>query len=363
MKPHCKTRGGAFPALLLILAGVLATFGGVQATPMGPEVFDLGGAKPYTLLQLGNNSIGTGGTSQKEGDLNIESNSSVFGSTLKGVDDDGKENKISTSKVTGDWARETGVLNDKTSSFTNPPNPVLTLTEFNAIATDALAASSFWASQTSMSLTSGQIASMDGDGGLTLTGTTGGANVFDFTNGNFNLNGEDLTLTGEAGDFFVFNIPAEREFKVNSGARIVLGGDIEPEEVLFNVLGFVGGGSSDDALIQSGSTFRGTLLAPGRNVLVGQNHFNTFASEGFMDDDGETQAPRTTLLASTVNTPGLFGQIIAGGKINFSESDIAHHPFMTMPPHPVPEPSTWLLLGSGLVGLAFYGWRKRKQAA
>ncbi len=28
-----------------------------------------------------------------------------------------------------------------------------------------------------------------------------------------------------------------------------------------------------------------------------------------------------------------------------------------------PEPSTWLLMGSGLVGLAFYRWRKRKQEA
>ncbi len=29
----------------------------------------------------------------------------------------------------------------------------------------------------------------------------------------------------------------------------------------------------------------------------------------------------------------------------------------------VPEPGTWVLMGSGLMGLAFYGWRRRKQAA
>jgi hypothetical protein len=29
----------------------------------------------------------------------------------------------------------------------------------------------------------------------------------------------------------------------------------------------------------------------------------------------------------------------------------------------LPEPSTWKLLGTGLVGLAFYGWRKKKQTA
>jgi hypothetical protein len=32
-------------------------------------------------------------------------------------------------------------------------------------------------------------------------------------------------------------------------------------------------------------------------------------------------------------------------------------------PAPVPEPSTWMLLGTGLVGLVLYGWRKRKQTA
>ena len=36
---------------------------------------------------------------------------------------------------------------------------------------------------------------------------------------------------------------------------------------------------------------------------------------------------------------------------------------MTVAVNVVPEPSTFLLLGTGILGLAFYGWRKRKQAA
>ena len=153
------------------------------------------------------------------------------------------------------------------------------------------------------------------------------------------------TFTTAVG-FFVFNISAGQSFEVVSSAVIKLSGDIVPEEVLFNVLGDVGGGGIDDASISGNSLFRGTLLAPERNVLVMQNHFYTFSSGDLLDDDGGTGAPSTTAVSWQTATEGLFGQIVSGGKITWSESDISHHAFMTMPP--VPEPISfvvWSLLG------------------
>lgn len=40
-----------------------------------------------------------------------------------------------------------------------------------------------------------------------------------------------------------------------------------------------------------------------------------------------------------------------------------HHLIATVSVQPVPEPSTWLVLATGLVGLLGYGWRQRKNAA
>lgn len=37
--------------------------------------------------------------------------------------------------------------------------------------------------------------------------------------------------------------------------------------------------------------------------------------------------------------------------------------FLSQQASPVPEPGTWMLLGTGLIGLLGYGWRKRRQMA
>ena len=43
-------------------------------------------------------------------------------------------------------------------------------------------------------------------------------------------------------------------------------------------------------------------------------------------------------------------------------------PFTALPsamgrPTPTPEPGTWVLMGTGLVGLLGYGWRRKKRQA
>jgi hypothetical protein len=326
-------------------------------------------------LQLGDNGGDSTSAGNPEGGnkLEITSNSSVFGSTLKGIDDNSEKNKLSTSKVTGAWDREWDggigqVENDFSSSFTGTQNDLSTA-EFEAIAADAVATSAFWAGQPGTSI------DIDLNSGamLTVTGVTGGANIYTIDDGFIINSGSKLTLTGGVGDYFVFNVPATKLFSIQSNSIIELGGDIEAEEVLFNVLGNISGPGPDDALIGGGSIFQGTLLAPGRKVEVTQNHYYTFDSGGFMG----TGAPETTPVtaaqaiaekeANDSSWGGLWGQIIAGGAINFTESDISHHPFMTMPP-PVTVPEAGWSIGlfgigvAGLGGVAAVGRRRRRAA-
>ena len=206
--------------------------------------------KPYAIIQLGDPpELGNEGD---DDNLDITSNSSVFGSTLKGGDTKSSPDfttKLSTSKVTDQWDIEAGAVDrDKTSSAViaaGGSENTVTALEMTQIRDDALAASAFWAVQSATNLTAAQHSDLDDDGGLTLTGATGGANVFNST-ADFKITNETLTLDGGEGDFFVFNIFADQIFDVNN-SEIELIGDIEPEEVLFNVLGSVGGGGQDDA--------------------------------------------------------------------------------------------------------------------
>jgi len=185
------------------------------------------------------------------------------------------------------------------------------------------------------------------------------------------LTGETaLTLQGGANDYFIINVDSDQEFQITGHAKIVLNG-ITPGQVLFNVLG---GNDKADALIGGSDVlYAGTLLAPGRNVLVSQTHFSSFDSSGFPENVGGSGsgAPSTTEVTYlhelgifetygysgtdsdfgqfTTSGAGLFGQIIAGGKVTWTESDIAFDPFCMK----VPDGGTTLaLFGLALVGLA-----------
>ena len=340
----------------------------VHAVPPEPP-FDIelgiGAGKPYTIIQLGNNG---GDPPPTDGDkLEITSNSSVFGSTLKGKDKKGEKNKITTSKVTGAWDAEKSGINDFSSSYVGSMNAI-GKSAFNAVAADALAMHAYWEAQGGTNIG----INLNSGASQTITGTTGGANVFNITDGVILNSDARLLLTGGEGDFFVFNIPSNKYFSINSDSIIELGGDIEASEVLWNVSGNVGSAIDDGTLIGSGSIFQGTLLAPGRKVEVTSNHFYTFKSGGFMG----TQAPRTTevtaadaiaeKLANKSSWGGLFGQIVAGGAINFTESDISHQPFMPMPstdPSVVPEPHSLTIFGIFALGIIAVGIRRHKQPA
>ena len=140
-------------------------------------------------------------------------------------------------------------------------------------------------------------------------------------NGNFILNsGSTLTLSGGANDFFIFNIAAGFQFKIN-GSEILLAGGLDASQVLFNVLGPPPG--PDDAIIQQSLVF-GTILAPARNILVNDNQYA----------DGN----------------GLYGAIITGGKLLFAESDITHDPYCEPMGNTVPDSGTTLALLAAALG-------------
>jgi len=271
---------------------------------------DLDRLCPYTLLQIGGD---------RDGELLVGSESTVGGHVGKAKDTSDNELKVSSSQITGEAHWETGVNYDESSSTVTGGNHEKPSVDFAAIRASAL-------------VVAADLAALPGtdDGGFDLNNTdrtiigTGGVNVFHVTS-DFNLDGSKLTLQGGENDVFIFNIKMGKDFILNSDAEIALSAGLDPRRVVFNVAGEVGGpGGKDDTSIQE-STFRGTLLAAGRNVLIADNEY----AEGH----------------------GLYGSIITGGKLSFQESDIVHECFEPLSAVPEPGMLSLLFVGCCLLGV------------
>jgi hypothetical protein len=153
--------------------------------------------------------------------------------------------------------------------------------------------------------------------GTTTINSAGGTNVIDLTSLNLG-NGQTLTLNGSAPDQFIINDTGN--FVLNSG-RIILTGGLTTTDVVFNVT------ASGNAVQTSGGLNNESIV---NGILLAVQGGIAFA-------------------------PGLInGELIAGGSTVHLVSGAS----VNQPPENVPEPSTYFLWGTGLLGLGSFKFKR-----
>lgn len=163
-------------------------------------------------------------------------------------------------------------------------------------------------------------------GANTLNGTNaGGAGVKVFNASNNIAAGMSLTIQGDANDLVILNIGASQTATFNSG--ITLSGGITSDQVLINYLG-----TANNGLTLDGGTYGATFIAAAGNYRVIGN--------------------------TTIN-----GRVLGGtGSLTWgnNSNDIRVNSPADVDDAGLPEPSTWVLMTTGVGALLYFGRRRQR---
>jgi hypothetical protein len=346
-----SVRFAMLTALLLIGLANIASAGNIS----------LGSAKDFTVLEFGekalnitSNSVIFGDVGKKKGgDKLFVSGSTVtgqlYGDSNLSID---ISNSGGTNVNTGDTAttiagdpgvNTSGKFSSK-DTYHNPTYDPFVKMDMSTAVSDALAASTAAAAETAnhtyssgFSLTSGATQTING---------VGGGTVVDISGGNFEIDGSGSVLTlhgGDANDYFIINYRGSNDFKITSGGAINLTGSLTASDVLWNI---VNSGSKVELTGNAGSTPDAPILG---TFLAADRGFNISSVE--------------TIPHGPPYERFIEGAIYGGGNgegINITQSIIKYGPFMQpTPPPEVPEPSSAVLLGFGLIGILAFGRGRR----